>query len=149
MGDHQLQKQPVESRALRCGELGHLLRRRHAGHLVVGVHRLVRGRIRHPLTALTQPLLHELDLVSLRGVDTPGDVDQLGQVGAVGHQCRHFDGLVMVRNHVLHEQHISWRVARIGNFDRLLGTELSRWLARSARLNDRRLGDGDGRQAQP
>ena len=51
MGDHQLQEQPVEGRALRGGELGHLLRRRHAGHGVMGVHGVLRRRVGHVLAA--------------------------------------------------------------------------------------------------
>ncbi len=144
VGDHQRQEQPVEVRAFGGSEFGHLLRRGHAGHRVVGVHCMVFGRIGHRLAALTKPVLHELDLVSLRCIDAPGDVDQLLPVRAVGHQRGHLDGLVMVRDHVLHEPGIRRRVARIRDLNGLIRAELTRRLARRPRLNDRRLGDANG-----
>ena len=84
--DHQLQEQPVEVRALERRQLSHLLRARHARHLVVRVHSMMRRRVRHVLAALTQPPLHELDLILLRRVDAPGRVEYCLPVGAIGDQ---------------------------------------------------------------
>ena len=73
------------------------------------------------LTAVAQPLLHELNLVSLRSVDPPGNVDQLFPVRAVSHQLRHHKGLVMMRDHVVHKANVVRRVARFSDLDRLVG----------------------------
>ena len=104
------------------------------------VHRVVGGRVRYVLTAHTQPFLHELDLVCLRGVDEPGYVDQLGSIRAIGHQLSHLEGLMMVRDHVVHEPHVGRRVTGIGDLDRLLGAEFPPSLTRRTRLDDGHLG---------
>jgi hypothetical protein len=83
--------------------------------------------------------LHELDLVRLRRIDAPGHIQQLLPIRAVRHQRRHFDGLLMVRNHILQELCVSARVARIRKLNRLFCAELSRWGTGRARLHDGRL----------
>ena len=52
------------------------------------------------LFPLDQEHLHGLDLGSLGGGDLLGQFDDLGIGGPVRNQCRHFDGLLVVRNHV-------------------------------------------------
>jgi hypothetical protein len=81
------------------------------------------------------------DLVALRRVDTPRDVYQLGIVGAVSHERRHFDGLVMMRDHVLHEPHVIRRVTGPRNPDRLCGADLARRIAGRARLEYGHIGE--------
>ena len=88
------------------------------------------------LAAFTQPLLHEFDLVALRAVDAAGHVDQLGVIGAVGHQRRHLQRLVMVRDHVVHELHIIRRKTGVGDLNGLFGAEFAPGLARRTRLDD-------------
>ena len=100
------------------------------------------------LTALAQPPLHEVDLVSLRSVDAPGHIDQRRRVRALGHQGRHLEGLLMVRNHVLHELGVGRRIAGVGDRDRLLGAQFTRRLAWRTRLDDGRLGQADARSCQ-
>ena len=81
------------------------------------------------LIALSQPLLRELNLVSMRGVDAPGDVDQLLAVRAVSHQRSHLKGLVMMRDHVMHEANLVRRVARFSDLNRSVGAQFLRRLA--------------------
>ena len=139
MRDHQAQEQFVEGRAFGGRKLCHLLGGRHAGHLVRRVHGVVRGRFGYVLATIAQPSLHELDFILLRDVNAAGDIQQLLAVRAIGCERRHFQGLVMVRNHVLHEPGIIGRVAGIGDLDRLVGAEFARRFARRARVNDGRL----------
>ena len=146
--DHQLQEQPVEISAVRCREVSHLLRRRHAGHLVVRMHRVMLGRIRHRLATLAQPALHEGNLITLRRIDASGHVDEFRTIGAIGHQFSHLQRLVMMRDHVAHESRIGRRIAGVGNFDRLCGAELSHGLAGRPGLDDECLREAGGRQAQ-
>ncbi len=70
------------------------------------VHRVVGRRLRHVLGAFAQPLLHEFDLVTLRDIDAARHVDQLLAVGAISRELGHFQRLVVMRNHVLHELHV-------------------------------------------
>ena len=134
--DHQLKEQPVEIGSRGGGEVGHLLRCRHAGHALVGVHGGVVRRVRRRLAAVLKPGFHELDLVPLGELDAPGRVGQFRPVGAIGHQFRHLHGLLMVGNHVPHEPDVVRRVARNGNPNRLFGSEFLRRLAGRPRLHD-------------
>ncbi len=145
--NHQCQEQAVEIGALRGGKLRHLFRRRHARHLVRGMHCVMGGRLGHVFATLAQPLLHKLDFVCLRRIDATGYVDQLRTVRPVGHQRRHLDRLVVMRDHVLHETSVGRRVARVGDLDRFVSAEFARRLARRARLYDRRVGRSE-RQCQ-
>ena len=104
---------------------------------------MVGGGIRHFLAALAQPALHELDLVRLRGIDAAGHVDDRFPVGALRNQCRHLHGLVVVRNHVLHELGVGGRMAGARNVDSLFRAELSIGFARGARLDDGHIAVGD------
>jgi hypothetical protein len=124
VGDHQLQEQPIKRRSLCSREVGHLFRSGHTGHRMPGVHRLVRRGIGNRFASVAQPLLHELDFVSLRNVDAAGHVDEFRTIGPVAHQGGHLQRLVMVRDHVLHESQVGRRVARDGNLDRLGSAEL-------------------------
>jgi len=65
MINHQGQKQAIKIGTLKCSELSHLLRAGHAGHIMRGVHRRMRSRLRHRLTAIPQPALHEIDFIDL------------------------------------------------------------------------------------
>ena len=103
------------------------------------MHCRVRCRLGHRLTAFVQPLLHELDFVRLGTVDASGDVAQLGQVGPIADQCRHLYGLVVVRNHVLHELHVIRRIAVLGDLDRLVGAELPARVTWGPGQNDRHI----------
>jgi hypothetical protein len=103
------------------------------------MHRVHRGGIGRCLAAVAQPFAHESNLVGLRRVDAPGGVDQRLAVGAVPDQRRHFDRLLVVEDHVLHEADVVGRKAGVGDLDRLLrGQRLGRLAGRSG-LNDRRL----------
>ena len=143
VADHQLQEHPVEVGAFGLGQCRHLRRCRHAGHavhLVRAVHGRVRLRIRHGFATRGQPLLHEGDLVALRGFDAPGGVDQRRRVGARSDQRGQFQRLVVVRDHVAHEPRIRGGVAGCGDLHRLVGRQLARLLARRTRVDDARLG---------
>jgi hypothetical protein len=113
------------------------------GHPVIGMHRPVCRGIRHLLAAFPQPRLHEPDLVRLRGPDAAGGLDQVRLVGAIRRQRSHFESLVVMRDHVLHEPHVGRRIARDGDFYRIFGTELARRTTGGARLDDRRLRQGN------
>ena len=134
--DHQGQEQPVEVGALQGREPGHVGGRGHAGHGALHVHPAMHRGIGHALAAFAQPVLHEGDLVGLRGVDPAGHRNQLGQVGAVFHHLGHLHGLVMVMDHVAHEGDVIDGVAGVGELDRLLRRQLRGLLPRRARLND-------------
>ena len=136
MGDHQGQKQTVEVGALQGREPGHVGGRGHADHGALHIHPAMHRRIRHALAALPQPILHEGDFVSLRGVDPAGHRNQFGQVGTLLHDCGHLHGLVMVMDHVPHERDIVRGVARVGELHRLLRRQRRGLLPRCARLND-------------
>ena len=109
------------------------------------MHCLVSRRVWQGLIAIAEPLLHELDLVALRGIDSPGHVDQLGMIRTVGHQGGHLKGLVVVWDHIMHEPDVIRRVIGLGDRDRLIGTELSRRLSRCAWLDDGRTSQAAGR----
>ncbi len=67
---------------------------------------MVIGRIRDELTAVTQPFLHECNFVSLRCIDSFGNILEFRRVGTPVHQGGHLDSLVVVRNHILHESRV-------------------------------------------
>ena len=145
VGDHELKEHPVEIGTLGIGKFSHLFRSGHAGHPVAGMHSCVVRRIRRRLAAIAQPLLHECHLVLLGEGNSSRRVDHLLPVGAIGHEFGHLDGLMMVRNHVLHEPHVRGRIARVCYIGRFFGGEFPRRFARRAGLNDGRLGRGSGR----
>ena len=96
-------------------------------------------RFRHVFAAVAQPLLHEFDFITLRRVDASGNVDQLRSVRTISHQGRHFQGLVVMRDHVLHEAGISGRVAGVRYRDCFFGAEFTRRFSRRSWVNYRRL----------
>ena len=140
MTNHQRQEQASESGAFSGRERRHLLGRGHARHLVGHVHAVRRRRIGHRLAALGKPVLHEADLVTLRGLDTPGDIEQLGIVRPRADQRRHLQGLMVMRDHVAHEPDIGRGIARLGDGNGLCGAQYGDRLARRAGLDDRRRG---------
>ena len=146
MRDHQFQELLVERGTFKRSQLGHLLRRCHPGHHRMALngahivsHRGMRGGIGHGLSAIAQPVLHEADLVRLRGVDALGDIEHLRVVGPVLDQRRHLHCLIVMLDHALHEGDVGGRETRVGDLYRLLGTQLAALLAGRAGLYDRHL----------
>ena len=82
-------------------------------------------------------MLHELDFVSLRDVDTPGNVHQLRPVRALRDECGHLHGLVVVRNHVLDKLHVVLRIAIGGDLARFFDRDGLGRFTGCTRLNDR------------
>ena len=72
------------------------------------------------LAPVVQPTLHETNLIALRRFNAPRDFDKLWPVGSTFHQIGHFQCLLVVRNHHLHEAHIRGGITGVGNLDRLL-----------------------------
>ena len=104
--NHQFQEQAVEVGATRCLEFGHLLRCRHAHHLVRHVRVFGMRWNRCSFASLFQPAAHECDLVRLGGVYAAGDVDDVRVVRPLRNKLGHLHRLRVVRNHVLHETHV-------------------------------------------
>jgi hypothetical protein len=136
MINHQGQEQAIKIGALERGKFSHFLWAGHAGHFVGSVHGRVRRWFRHGLAAITQPSLHELNFIELRGVDAPGHVIQLRRIRAIRHQHGHLHRLVVVRNHVMHKFDVIRRIARVGNVDRFFGAKVTRCFARCAGLDN-------------
>jgi hypothetical protein len=72
-------------------------------------------------------------------LDPPRDRDQFFGVGAVFHQHRHFERLLVVHDHVLHEGNIGSGVAGLREFGGLLGGQRLARLPRRAGLHDRHI----------
>jgi len=68
-----------------------------------------------------------------------GSGDDSGIIGARLHQGRHFDGLIVVMNHVLHVAPVRRGIARIGDPRGLFRGQVARVLARRAGLDDGRV----------
>ena len=143
VADHQIKEHAVEVVARGGGQGGHLFRGGHALHTrVTGVGavahvggvRIVSGR--DSLAALGQPGAHESHLVGLGGADARRHLDDLGGVGAVGHQGGHVDSLLVVDDHALHEGDVVVGIAVVGDARRVAGLKGAAGLAGGAGLDD-------------
>ena len=151
VGDHQGEELPVKLHALGRGQRLHLFGGGHAchGHVgmvtVVALHHRVFGR----LPAFSQPAFHEGDFVSLARFDPSGNRHQFCGIGAILDQHRHVHCLLMMHDHVLHEDHVGRRVGGCRQRARLIGGQRAGRLPRRTGLHNRRTlrkGDARGRQ---
>ena len=110
--DHELREEPIELRSARVSQLLQLIIGQHAGHAVhtVLAHRLVH---RHDRNApLLQPGGHLVNLRLLGPLDLSGQLLDLRARGPSFRKRRHFDRLLMVRNHHLREHRVGRRSTR-------------------------------------
>ncbi|CAM5297058.1 hypothetical protein STENM327S_05596 [Streptomyces tendae] len=97
MLDHHLREGGVERLARGVLQLGHLLARHHAAHVVRGVvHGTLGG---HVLAPGGQPAGERPDLRVLGLLDAGGELLHLGRPRTVGREVGHLDGLAVVGDH--------------------------------------------------
>jgi len=90
------------------------------------------------MAALAPVRTNSPDILEIAGrIDASGDFKNIGGVGSDRRKCGHGESLSVVRDHILHESHVTHGVTGVGDRDRLLGAEVARTLARRARLNYR------------
>jgi hypothetical protein len=104
MPGHHLDEGKIEPAALEALQLAHLGLAHHAGHRRGAMIHLAHTAGR--FTPCLEPALHPADLRALCGGDILGQLGQLKTVGAAVDQPGHLDGLLVMRDHALHERHV-------------------------------------------
>ena len=110
MRDHELQEQSVEGYPGSGFELPHVFLGQHARH-GHEVRLMMSVDIRDRLTAFSQPVLHQCNLVLLRDIDSFGQLPHHIALGASLEKGSHLKCLGMMRDHPLHKLDVAARVA--------------------------------------
>ncbi len=121
MADHQGQELPVKGGARIGRQNQHLVGCCHAHidhHLFrqpamsgVSAMRMTLSSFRSRFVTLAEPGAHEFDFVRLGGGDPASNFLDVFAIGPLIDQSGHFDGLGMMRDHILHKHHIIARIA--------------------------------------
>ena len=90
----------------------------------------------HRLAAVGEPGGHEIHLVLLARIDPAGERDDIFIVGAAINQRGHFNSLLVVNDHALHEIDIGRRIGRTGKLARLFDCQNSVPFTGRTRLHD-------------
>ena len=155
--DHEGEEHAVKLGPLKRCKLRHIFGACHTSHLrvvhgvthhMVGmIHiRVVHTAMVHAnhyglFAARRKPLIHECDLVSLARQNPASDGDDIFVIGARCDQFGHFDRLLVVDDHALHESDIGIGVACFRNLTRLTGAErLARLTGSAGKKNGSVLG---------
>ena len=134
MRDHQRQELPIKGHPGCASQSLHLFCRRHAAHSVM---LKLTHRALGILATLLKPLRHKGNFVILRRINAPGYFENIEGVSSDRRECGHGESLSMVRDHILHESHVTFGVTGIGDSDRLFSAEVARNFTWRARLNHR------------